>query len=240
MIQDAMFILFFSGAPWKPIIPCYKKHGNAMVKNASCINQDIIKVCKNAKHRVTKVVRFSLDRFESLLQTKENLKVIHLFRDPRAIMNSRFDAEWYPRGDFVSTTKSLCRKMMHDYQVGQKLMKKYPYRFRFLYYEDLNDKPSDKIKTIYRYLGMSLKEHKFPIVKNTNVFTNSDVNVSTEREKNTAYWWRKQLRWHLVKQIDNICKDVYNALGYVAFSNYDEMTNLTFKSIHIPTQYVIM
>ena len=128
---------------------------------------------------------------------------------------------------------------MHDYQEGRKLAIKYPNRFRFLYYEDLNDQPWNKIKTIYRYLGMSLDESRYSIVKSMNVLDRSKAEVLTEREKNTAYWWRKKLRWDLVKQIDNICKDVYNVLGYVAFSNYDEMTNLKFQSVHIPPEFTL-
>ena len=155
-------------------------------------------------------------------------------------MNSRIETSWYPSKDLLPNAESLCKKMIVDYEEGKKLSLKYPNRFRFLYYEDLNDDPLDKVKTMYRYLGMSLDESKYSKVKSIKVFDSSENKVLTEREKNTAFWWRKKLKWDLVKKIDYLCKDVYDALGYKPFSTYDEMQNLTFKSVDIPSQYALL
>ena len=38
-----------------------------------CVNQNITNLCKNAKHRVTKVVRFTLDHFDPLLKPRLHL-----------------------------------------------------------------------------------------------------------------------------------------------------------------------
>ena len=154
-------------------------------------------------------------------------------------MNSRIETTWYPSKTLLPNAESLCKRMIVDFEEGKNLMKKYPQRFRFLYYEDLNDNPLDKVKAIYKYLGMSLDEEKFSKVKNIKVFDTSENKVLTEREKNTAFWWRKKLKWDLVKEIDKLCKDVYDALGYKRFSSYDEMQDLTFKSVEIPPEYVL-
>ena len=231
-----LLLLLFAGPLWASVKSCLARNE----QNVSCVNQNITNKCKNAKHRVTKVLRLTLDHFDTLLKSRNNLKVIHLFRDPRAIMNSRLQAEWYPSKDLLSNADALCRKMLFDYRVGQKLLKKYPNRFRFLYYEDLTDELLDKLKTLYTYIGMPLEEPRYSIVKTTNVFDSSKTKVLTEREKNTAFWWRKKLKWDLVTKMDNLCKDVYDALGYITFSNYNEMQNLTYPSVNIPPEYALI
>ena len=215
---------------------CIKRKG----LNASCVSQNIPGTCQKAKHRVTKVLRFTLANFETLLQSRGNLKVIHLLRDPRAIVNSRIGTKWYPSKDVLSNTKALCKKMITDYQDGLNLFMKYPNRFRFLYYEDMNYDPKNKIRAIYKYLGMSVDESKYAQVITFPTFKSKNYKALTERETNTAFWWRKNLKWDLVMQIDNLCKDVYDALGYRTFSNYNEMQNLTFKSVNIPQEYALL
>ena len=236
MTHVLLFLLLFAGLLWTSVKSCLARKEQTV----SCVNQNITSTCKNAKHRVTKVLRLTLDHFDTLLKSRDNLKVIHLFRDPRAIMNSRLEAEWYPSKDLLSNAESLCRKMIFDYRIGRKLLKKYPNRFRFLYYEDLTDEPLDKIKTLYRYIGLPLGEPKYSLVETSNVSDSSKSKVLTQREKNTAFWWRKKLQWDLVIKMDNLCKDVYDELGYIAFSNYDKMQNLTYPSVKIPQEYVLI
>lgn len=156
-------------------------------------------------------------------------------------MNSRIETDWYPSPNsttlLLSNAESLCKKMIYDFREGQKLLMKYPERFRFLYYEDLNDGPLDKINTLYKALNMSLDESKYSVVKSINIFNNSQG--VAERDKNTAFWWRKKLHWGIVKEMNVLCKDVYGALGYVPFRSYEDLRNLSIKSVHIPQKYVL-
>lgn len=180
----------------------------------------------------------TLDNLGEFLVSRPNLKVIHLFRDPRAIINSRIQTAWYPSGTdkiVLDNTRALCNKMMIDYKKGLGLLKRFPDRFRFLYYEDLNDEPMQQVKRLYEYLGMSLDPATYSKVKTLPVFVPNDQKL--ERERNTAYWWRKSLSWKYVQQIDDICKEVYNTLGYRVFKSEVGLKNLTIPSVRIPKQY---
>ena len=181
----------------------------------------------------------TVDNLEYLLKTRENMKIIHLFRDPRAIMNSRIKTGWYPRLAVIPNAEGLCHKMLNDFSEGQKLYSRYPERFRFVYYEDLNERPLDKVKSLYKYLGMSLDESKYSVVESISVFKNNKAESEKERESNTAYWWRKSLDWSLLRQIDEKCAGVYKALGYKKFDTYEDLRNLTLDSVVIPEQYKI-
>ena len=187
---------------------------------------------------MTKVLRFTVDNFDSFLMSRDNIKLIHLIRDPRAIINSRIGANFFPTKDVLSIAEVLCNKMLHDYQAGRKLLIQYPKRFRFVYYEDLTDNPLNKIKALYRYLGFSLDETKYSRV--VNIKTLGSSNNKTQRQRNTAFWWRMKMDWTLIKQIDHLCYNVYDVLGYTAFSTNDELLNLTFRSVKIPEEYALL
>ena len=149
-----MLCYFFTGPAWAPVKSCRKRKGNKEL----CVSDYIPLTCKNSTHRVTKVLRFTVDNFDSFLMSRDNIKLIHLVRDPRAIINSRIGTNFFPTKDVLSIAEVLCNKMIHDFQAGRKLLMKYPKRFRFVYYEDLTDNPLDKIKALYKYLGFSLDE----------------------------------------------------------------------------------
>ena len=225
---------YIAGPSWEEVGVCLKEG----IETKVCINRHAISSCRNAQHKVAKVLRFTLDNLEEFLEHRPNLKVIHLFRDPRAIINSRISTTWYPSSTekmILDNARALCKKMAIDYKKGLDLLKKYPNRFRFLYYEDLNDEPLSQVKKLYRYLGMSVDPVKYPKVKTLHVFASNDQ--KSEREKNTAFWWRKSLKWDYAKKVDEICKDIYETLGYRPFAGELGLRNLTIPSVRIPKQY---
>jgi hypothetical protein len=58
-----------------------------------------------------------------------NLKVLHLVRDPRAIIVSRKFRKWCPSSEDCSSPQSLCSDMVDDFKAAATLRKKYRGRF---------------------------------------------------------------------------------------------------------------
>jgi hypothetical protein len=177
-----------------------------------------------------------------MLDTRKNLKVIHLFRDPRAIINSRIETKWFPSKtdeEVIENAKSLCNKMLYDFRKGQNVHKKYPDRFKFIYYEDLTSNMLSKSKILYNYIGMNVDETYFPEFMKHIVSKKTFVS-KVERKKNSAYWWRKNLNWTIVKNMEIICKDVYTELGYKPMSSFQEYVNLSMPSTVVPNEYLIV
>ncbi|XP_053379062.1 carbohydrate sulfotransferase 1-like [Mercenaria mercenaria] len=236
-VFDRHITVGLGGPSWSQMRTCMKSKGEF----ESCLQSYIPQNCKNATHRVAKVLRLSVDLLEDILRARKNLKVIHLFRDPRAIINSRIERKWYPphkEERIIENAKTLCNKMLYDFQAGQKLSKLYPDRFMFVYYEDLSENPSGKSKELFKYFGMNLEEHKYRHVKKLSVFNNAAKR--SERQNNTAFWWRKSLKWDIVQKMEPLCKDVFTELGYKIFTNVQEYQNLSTSSITIPNKYLIL
>ena len=73
-------------------------------------------ICKYRKHRVIKMLRVTLGTLRPLLEKNPRLKIVHLVRDPRAVMHSRKYSRYYGVGanDIGDRTveENLCDKML--------------------------------------------------------------------------------------------------------------------------------
>ncbi|XP_060591885.1 carbohydrate sulfotransferase 1-like [Ruditapes philippinarum] len=225
------------GPSWNTTRECMKPKVNYQI----CFQGHIPRRCKDSTHKVTKVLRLTTDLLAPVLQSRENLKVIHLFRDPRAIVNSRITS-WYPSYTdkmIIENAKSLCNKMLYDFREGQKVQKLFPDRFRFIYYEDLNVVILNKSKLLYNYLGMNINEKYYPNIMKLSAFKDAGSGAM-ERKRNTAFWWRNSLKWEIVEKMEEICKDVYKEVGYKSFHNKQEYDDLSIPSVVIPKEYLII
>lgn len=231
-----MIRIFLTGPKWKKVIDCQKSVSN----KSTCWYKVIPEECEQATHRVAKVLRLGTDLLAPILEEWKNLKAFHLFRDPRAIINSRITTGWFPlrsNDDAVIDAEALCDKMLYDFREGKKLLEKYPDRFKFLFYEDINEEPFKKVKAIYRFVGMSLDEKRFPKVMSIKVF--DPEKQTTERKNNTAYWWRMTLDWQIVQRMEDVCSDVYKEMGYTSFKSFDELRNLSISSANLAKKYLL-
>lgn len=82
---------------------------NGMLRIPTCIEALITK-CKQAKHRVIKVILSSMELAEQVLNSVKNVKVIHLLRDPRAVVASRVRVGAVSKRAIEGAGGQLCRK----------------------------------------------------------------------------------------------------------------------------------
>ncbi|XP_060568831.1 carbohydrate sulfotransferase 6-like [Ruditapes philippinarum] len=188
--------------------------------------------CQHAKHRVSKVLRLYLGALEDILRASPKLKVVHLFRDPRAIIHSRLETHGYPlekttsHNGIKNNAKSLCNKMETDLRDGERLKKMFPNRFCFVHYEDIYTK-DDSLIELHTFLGMSITRE---IIHNARVHmsnygSNRKRSARSERNRNNAFWWRKYLSWDTIKLIDSECSIIYSELGYPIIMDKEDKEN---------------
>lgn len=193
--------------------------------------------CRQARHVVAKVLRLSVGAYETLLFRNSNLKVVHLFRDPRAVLNSRLNTRGYDLKKNIEAVKmnaeALCDKMWSDLQDGKRLMVKFPGRFNFVHYEKLVSVDKAVIE-LHDFLGLRLTRANMNIIRVdlTNAFWKWQA-----KRQNNVFWWRTSLPWELTKAVDNACVDVLEELGYPVYENFDEMQNMNFTDILFDLKY---
>ena len=97
-----------------------------------------------------------------------HVKVVHLIRDPRAVLSSRATAHW----DVYSLQAAqLCQQMLGDMALAKVLPperckagnkegnpQKYCLRYTLVRYEDLVDNTEEMVKSLYGRLGLRWTE----------------------------------------------------------------------------------
>ena len=101
-----------SGSSSTVIFPKFKKYKKCMDYQRTrvlehCVSS-IKSVCQEKKIRVIKTVRLEVDTIEELKQKHPGLKIIHMVRDPRAVVLSRIKTNWATLGR-LDTSKARAK-----------------------------------------------------------------------------------------------------------------------------------
>lgn len=200
-------------------------------------------VCRRSRHRATKIVRLTVDNLEYILERKTSLKAIHLIRDPRAIINSHMTTKWYGIEDskqndlqFVKgEAKDLCVRMKYDLIMGAKLKQKYPDRFAFVMYEDLQHDLISNTEKLYSYFGINKSATEATSIAGIL----QEDHTITRTQGDYTNWWRYNLNFNAVKVVDQVCREVLLFLGYKVFSSETEIKNSTNKAYSFRKELLI-
>lgn len=189
-----------------------------------------------------------------------DLKILHLVRDPRAILASRMAAfsdqfrAWkiwnatrrQPRYVDLSQITSTCEDMAASAETGLRRPAWLRGRYLLVRYEDLALKPKDKAAEIYRFLGLEMEDRvRAWISKNTNGNGSSpsewNYRYSTSRDSRaTAESWRLRLGFDIVRTVQDLCNDTLVLLGYRAVQSAAQLRNMSHslverRTFHPPT-----
>ncbi|XP_045201855.2 carbohydrate sulfotransferase 1-like [Mercenaria mercenaria] len=207
-------------------------------------------ICKTSKHRATKTVRLTLDNVETILRNNQAVKAIHLFRDPRAIMNSRLTTKWFDVKESLyndyklleADATDLCNRIIHDLRAGIRLKQKYPKRFAFVMFEDLLENQKLKSEILFRFYGLERNNYNdldrpFLVPEEVHVFKNRK-SINKEYE-NYANWWRLELSVKAMVVIDRACINAVDFLGYKRFYTEDDLRNVSTEAFSFSPQFHI-
>lgn len=221
---------------------CPKKCGalNLSLASLSCLSKE---------HIAIKTVRVpEVGDLRTLTEDPRlDLKIIHLVRDPRAILASRIMAfsdqfrPWkiwnstgrQPRYVDLSQITSTCKDMTASAETGLQRPAWLQGRYLLVRYEDLAFNPQGKAGEIYKFVGLDMESRvQAWIMKNTrsNVSSQSEWNYrySTSRDSRaTSESWRLRLSFDIVKTVQELCTDALSLLGYKQVHSAAELRNLS-------------
>lgn len=171
--------------------------------------------CKRMLIRVTKTVRVTMESIEGLVATAENVRVIQLFRDPRAVAASRMTAKTY-RGLYAGNSSVLeagvyCRILLRDLHTRRRLEKLYPGTFYEVIYEDFVRHPAQYASHVYRFLESDIPDTLSAwILKNTRNTSRPGGENRTRRMSK----WKRKLTVEQSEKISTLCKEFYDTIKY--------------------------
>lgn len=121
--------------------------------------------CERASVRGIKTVRATMSEVELLLQQDPDLKVLHLFRDPRAVLLSRLNHESFrsahSRKNPSIEARFYCNIVEADRHLKQSLANTHPDSFREIIYEKFLASPIAEAEEIYEFLGIEMPQEIF-------------------------------------------------------------------------------
>lgn len=221
---------------------CPKKCGalNLTLASMSCVSRG---------HVAIKTVRVpEVGDLRTLTEDPRlDLKIIHLVRDPRAILASRMMAfpdqfrAWkfwnatgrQPRYVDLSQITSTCKDMAASANTGLQRPVWLRGRYLLVRYEDLALKTREKASEIYSFVGLKMEDRvQTWIAKNTNANISSPsewnyMYTTTRDSRATAESWRLRLSFDIVRTVQNLCNDTLALLGYKKVDSSDELRDLS-------------
>lgn len=182
--------------------------------------------CQRSPVVILKFIRLKMEELEKLLPLYPNMKVIHLVRDPRGILNSRIKVKAVPSKEFKNDVNDLCSDMGDNLKHSKCILQKYPDRLKFVFYEDLAEKPEQTAKDMVEFAGLTFtKEMQTFIRKQTSSSRDTCAYCTQRKDSNaTANRWRKELPIRYSQYVSDTCKRSNAILGYIPFySNSTQM-----------------
>lgn len=201
--------------------------------------------CDAYSHVVLKGVRFfELESLYPLLQDPSlDLRIIHLVRDPRAVVRSRDQsANAFVKDDAIllenrhmpaaevqyHVMQEICRSHV---RINERAIRKPPPflkgRYKLVRFEDLVRDPLGEINGIYTFVGLEmthqLGEWIYHVTHGKGTGSKREAFEITSRDAaDVSRAWRTTLPFNKVKRIQEVCKGAMSLLGYRTVNNEKE------------------
>ena len=168
-------------------------------------------VCKKKKLRAVKTVRGTMESAALALSRDPHYRIIHLIRDPRAVVLSREALDnstqsVFSEGDIIKEAALYCRTVVRDVIIRKQLEKIYPGAFLQVIFDDLVLDPVGNVREIYRFADTPLHNETIQWL---------EVNTKKKKDsKSIAEKWQKKISFWHKKNVDIVCKDFYKIVPY--------------------------
>ena len=195
--------------------------------------------CVVHKHIVVKVLLHRLlplldvDKLAPLFNSSSKLKIIHLMRDPRAVIASMDRVGWTLNNDVVNTAtkdfslfktfaRKFCYDMVRSLSFALSAEAKFPHNYKLIRYEDLVRSPYKLATELFDFAAFPISDHVYEFLANsTNSHDRRSVHEYATFRSNASLLvdsWRRHLGLDAVRAIENYCWPVLEILRYTPMS----------------------
>ncbi|XP_043937279.1 carbohydrate sulfotransferase 5-like [Protopterus annectens] len=210
--------------------------------------------CQTYSHIAVKEVRlFRLESIYPLINDPAlNLRIIHLVRDPRAVLNSREKALWSLINDnkillnSQSTSlgndsnykvmETICRSQFRIHKTatteGPSFLKN---RYLMVRYEDMAFDPLEKVKEMYRFTNLSLTpklETWIHDITHGSRKDYTDFQITSRDAKSVSQAWRNKLSFLNVTKVQQVCKEAMDLFGYKLVNSEKELKSFSLDLVN--------
>ncbi|XP_060566742.1 carbohydrate sulfotransferase 1-like [Ruditapes philippinarum] len=209
----------------------FTKYYDKTKRTDSCLKK-AIHSCQKSTITVLKFIRLRMKEIEKILPLYPNMKVIHLVRDPRAIINSRMKVNTLKPSIYEENIKKLCDALKEDLKYSKTILQHYPDRLKVIHYEDMAEHPMQTTKSLLDFAGLQFTKHMQDfLLKQTHSARDSCAYCTQRRDSNaTAHKWRTELDPKKANYIYDNCRLSSGVLGYLPLSTVSSLRNTKIAS----------
>ncbi|XP_060079159.1 carbohydrate sulfotransferase 6-like [Ylistrum balloti] len=204
---------------------CLTRHHNKMDGVEYCL-QYLQSTCIPAKLRVIKSIRINMDTVHLLQQRLPFLKVIHVVRDPRGIMNSRVKVKLSNWINLSSEVNNLCRRMTKNIEMSTLDREE---NVKQIVYELLAEHPIALSEDLYNFAGLefspTVSKRVYKMTHYSPHARDCDWCTKKSNSSMTSLMWRTEIELEHAEVIDSQCVDLYNMIGYLPVQSLQQLRN---------------
>ncbi|XP_023675564.1 carbohydrate sulfotransferase 6-like isoform X2 [Paramormyrops kingsleyae] len=200
--------------------------------------------CRSYSHVALKEVRlFDLQPLYPLLHDPTlDLRIIHLVRDPRAVVQSRLQAGAFLRRDdtlvlemgnarspdaIFRVVQEVCRGQVRIHKMAS--LQPYSNRYRLVRYEDMVRDPLKEIENLYKFTGLQMTSYLKDWIHHVTHGKSQKGPIFQVSSRNAAMVseaWRVKLPYSKVRRIQDVCSAAMSLLGYLPVSSDTQQRDL--------------
>ncbi|XP_078485025.1 carbohydrate sulfotransferase 1-like [Ciona intestinalis] len=197
----------------------------------------ISEICSKSKLVVYKILRVcELQDLAHLVETEYlDIRIVHLVRDPRAILSSRMKLteDQTNNETLKAEATALCHRLRKNVQFSNSFWKSQNGEYMRVRHEDITTNPMQAVQEIYRFVDEPVPHNIQDWVNNSmtaeeNIKKTTVSAFSTVRKPSDVLnKWRRTLNFRTVQLIQAECLDVLQDLGYLTVKNEKEQNDET-------------
>lgn len=217
---------------------CPKKIKNLDNVGNECKRLDVrtlIDMCQSHRHVVIKSIRIEdlnelADIGEPNIEAPWNImKIVHLVRDPRAIISSRARLESEKKGwtvnDYRLNARALCTKMLKNLKSGTS--RTYNGMYRVVRYEDIVTQQECAIRDLFKFTDLPMSDQVLSWLNENNREQHNDYAFSTSKNITISMnSWRLHNKIEVIRVVEQECSIIMALLGYSKIRDESQLQDI--------------
>ena len=185
--------------------------------------------CENHNYTVIKILSArvpnkTIETLRELFQEQShyNVKVVHLVRDPRAVVNSRVNLKWmkdHLHPSFSDNVRRICNPILQNIRFG--LLFPPPWlknRFLIIRYEDLVENTVNITRELYRFAEFDWSASIDKWISKQAYNSKQGTEYSVFRNATAAIHGWKNAPMPFIRAVEDECRDLMDFLGYEKYT----------------------
>ena len=162
--------------------------------------------CNASAVRAIKTVRLSMETAGRLMMTHDNVRIVHLIRDPKSVTLSRRGDKSFRgiKSDLVSEAKMYCLTVLEDVKAREDIEAKFPNSVLQIFTDTFVRNSATATVDLYRVLQESVPHEVIDYLIKHVRFTDTSA---TDHPK-----WHDVMFHKTVSDIDEVCDELYRTL----------------------------